>query len=104
MGVRVSVDLHTPLRCDPEKVWQNVAHVLLLLLLFACPQLEAQVGGANPAACPVAHNLGNCRGTGKMHPFVPAAHSWLSGHMHLGLIWGSVLHRGIFFHTSFTQN
>ena len=31
------------------------------------------------------------RGTGKLYPFAPAAHSLLSGHMHLVLICGSVM-------------
>ena len=29
---------------------------------------------------------------GKLYPFVPVADSWLSGHMHLGLIRGSVMY------------
>ena len=39
----------------------------------------------------------------KCYPFVPAAPSGQSGHMHLGLIWGSVMHRGVFLPTPFTQ-
>ena len=41
---------------------------------------------------------------GKLYPFVPAAHSWRHGPMHLGLIWGSVMHRGVFLPASLTQN
>ena len=41
---------------------------------------------------------------GKLYPFVPAAHSRPSGHVHLRLIWGSVMHRGVFLPASFTQN
>ena len=33
---------------------------------------------------------------GYIYSFVPAAHSWLSGFLHLGLIWGSVMHPGVF--------
>ena len=40
----------------------------------------------------------------KLYPFVPAAHSLQSGPMHLGLIWGSVMHRSVFLPTSFPQN
>ena len=40
---------------------------------------------------------------GKLYPFAPEAHPQLSGHMHLGLIWGSVMHRGVLLPTSFTQ-
>ena len=49
---------------------------------------------------PVVRNLGNCRRTGKMFLFVPAVHSWLSGHMH----WGSAMQCSVFLPTSFTQN
>ena len=38
---------------------------------------------------------------GNLYPFVPAAHSWRSGHMHLGLVWGSVMHGGVVSPTSF---
>ena len=41
---------------------------------------------------------------GELHSFVPAAHSWPSGHMHSGLIWGSVMLRGVFLPPPFTQN
>ena len=37
---------------------------------------------------------------GKLYPFVPAAPSWRSGHMHLGLIRGPVMHHGVFLPTS----
>ena len=40
----------------------------------------------------------------KLYPFVPAAHSWLNGYVHLGLIWGSIMHCRVFLPTSFTQN
>ena len=35
---------------------------------------------------------------GILYPYVPAAHSWLSGHMYLGGIWGSVMHCVVFLH------
>ena len=37
---------------------------------------------------------------GGPYPFVPAAPSWLSGHI---CIWGSVMHRGVLLPFSFTQ-
>ena len=47
------------------------AHVHVLVL--------GPVGGADPAACPTARNLGNYRGTGGIRPFVNRTFEWGGG-------------------------